>query len=155
MNETFAIRVGDERDREFVLDLGRRTVLDSVAEFRHPIRGLVEVAYERLLAFGYGQKHAVLVAEDGDELLGFIFVIEGVPDEATLEPQSFVIYTAVEPRARRRGVARALLDAAEARARAQGLPYLTLMVTEENEAAVRLYESAGFFTERRLLCKRL
>jgi ribosomal protein S18 acetylase RimI-like enzyme len=32
---------------------------------------------------------------------------------------------------------------------------MALMVTEENEAARRLYEHAGYRTERRLLCKPL
>jgi ribosomal protein S18 acetylase RimI-like enzyme len=155
MSGTFAVRLGDDRDHPFVVDLGRRTVLDSVAAFRNPIRGLVEVAYDRLLAFAYSQRHSLFVADEGAERLGFLLLIDGMPDEATLEPQSFVAYTAVEPRARRRGVAMALLEAAQEHARKLGLPYMALMVTEENEAALRLYERAGFFTERRLLCKRL
>jgi ribosomal protein S18 acetylase RimI-like enzyme len=32
---------------------------------------------------------------------------------------------------------------------------MALMVTEENAAARRLYERAGYRTERRLLCKAL
>jgi ribosomal protein S18 acetylase RimI-like enzyme len=32
---------------------------------------------------------------------------------------------------------------------------MALMVTEENEAARRLYKSRGYRTERRLLCKPL
>jgi len=35
------------------------------------------------------------------------------------------------------------------------LPYMSLMVTEENEAARALYERAGYVTERRLLSKPL
>ncbi len=62
---------------------------------------------------------------------------------------------AVEPALQRRGVGRALLQAAEGEAKRRGLPYMTLMVTEENVAARSLYERGGYVTERRLLCKPL
>ena len=54
---------------------------------------------------------------------------------------------------RRQGVGRALVDAAAAWARVMGAQQLELDVTSNNEAAVRLYEGAGFVTygERRPL----
>lgn len=53
----------------------------------------------------------------------------------------------VQPAARGHGIARALLDAAIDHAgRRPGLRVLTLTVTEGNEAAIRLYERAGFRT---------
>ena len=54
---------------------------------------------------------------------------------------------------RRRGVGRALVDVAAAWARRMGAPHLELDVTSNNDAAVRLYEGAGFETygERRPL----
>jgi ribosomal protein S18 acetylase RimI-like enzyme len=54
---------------------------------------------------------------------------------------------------RRRGVGRALVDAAAAWARVMGAQQLELDVTSNNEAAIRLYEGAGFVTygERRPL----
>jgi ribosomal protein S18 acetylase RimI-like enzyme len=76
-----------------------------------------------------------------------------LPDEVTLEPQAFIAYMAVEPHARRQGVAAALLAGAEAAARERGRTHVALMVTEENDAARELYAQAGYFTERRLLCK--
>lgn len=51
---------------------------------------------------------------------------------------------AVLPAARRRGVARALLAAVEARARARGCCKITLEVLERNARARALYASAGF-----------
>ncbi len=69
--------------------------------------------------------------------------------------QGFVAYMAVDPQQRRFGVGSALLAAAEDEARRRGLPYMALMVTEENEAARRLYRRSGYRTERRLLCKPL
>jgi ribosomal protein S18 acetylase RimI-like enzyme len=50
----------------------------------------------------------------------------------------------VLPEFRRLGVGRALLEAAEARARNLGCCKLTLEVREDNEGARSLYESAGF-----------
>ncbi len=48
---------------------------------------------------------------------------------------------------RRRGVGRALLDAAVREAEARGARRLTLRVLAPNEPARRLYESAGFVVE--------
>jgi ribosomal protein S18 acetylase RimI-like enzyme len=59
----------------------------------------------------------------------------------------YVDALAVAPAARRRGVARTLLDAAEARARAAGTPVLALDTGLENTDAQRLYHATGF-TER-------
>jgi ribosomal protein S18 acetylase RimI-like enzyme len=153
MSETIAIRAGDARDHGFVLDLGQRTVMDSVAAFRDPIPAMVHVSYERLLRFAFDQPHLLFVAHDGERRLGFLLLLDTLPDEVTMTPQAFIAYTAVEPFARRKGVASSLLERAEAYARTHGLPYMSLMVTEDNLPARALYERAGFVTERRLLCK--
>ena len=54
---------------------------------------------------------------------------------------------AVSPAFQRRGVGRALIDAAAAEARRRGARRLTLRVLAPNENARRLYESAGFAVE--------
>ena len=82
-------------------------------------------------------------------------MLDTLDDEVSGLPQGFIAYMAVEPSARRTGVARALLAAAEARARERGLPHIALMVTEDNAPARELYAQAGYRTERRLLCKTL
>ena len=57
----------------------------------------------------------------------------------------------VHPSARRRGIGRTLLDACIALARRRrGIELLTLSVTSDNEAALRLYEGAGFVRYGRL-----
>lgn len=58
---------------------------------------------------------------------------------------------AVLPDSRRRGVARELVQRLLADARARGDRRLVLEVIEQNSAAVRLYESVGFQTKRRLV----
>jgi ribosomal protein S18 acetylase RimI-like enzyme len=50
----------------------------------------------------------------------------------------------VAPEARGQGVGTALLDAARERFRQQGMEFWSVAVVEANEAAVRMYERAGF-----------
>jgi ribosomal protein S18 acetylase RimI-like enzyme len=150
------LRAGDARDHPFVLDLGRRTTGDSISALRTAPLAFVEASYERLVEYALERSYVLLVAEDVlDGPLGFLLMLDDMPDEVTLQPQGFVAYMAVEPAARRRGVAKLLLSAAEDAARARALPALALMVTEENVAARELYAQAGYATERRLLCKPL
>jgi ribosomal protein S18 acetylase RimI-like enzyme len=56
----------------------------------------------------------------------------------------YVDALAVDPAARRRGVARALLRAAEDQARATGSPGVALDTGLDNEAGQALYEAEGF-----------
>lgn len=155
MKAEITIRRGDQRDRAFILDLGGRTVMDSVSSFREAIPAMVRLSYERLAEYVFGQPHVALIAADGETRAGFLLLLESLPDEVTLTPQAFVAYMAVEAAFRRRGIGEALLREAERIARERNLPCLAMMVTEENEPARRLYERAGYLTERRLLCKRM
>jgi ribosomal protein S18 acetylase RimI-like enzyme len=155
MKDAVAIRPGTVRDQAFVLDLGRRVSPTSVSSQRVAFPPLVEGAYERLVEFALVRDHDVLIAEVDGVPAGFALLIYDLPDEITLSEQAFIAYMAVEGAHRRRGIGRALLERIEAAARARGLPHLSLMVTEENEAARELYRSAGFSTERRMMTKAL
>lgn len=79
----------------------------------------------------------VLVAEGEAGVVGYAAVWLAA-DEAELGD------LAVDPAVRRRGVGRALLDAALREARGRGARTLYLQVRESNDAARRLYEGAGF-----------
>jgi len=151
----FVIRDGRTEDRPFVQDLGKRTMGDSVARFRYVNEAMLEASFDGLLDFAFHQSHALLVAEEEGVRVGFILMLDTLPDEVTRMPQGFVAYMAVEPSSRGRGIGSRLLAAAEDEARRRGLPYMGLMVTEDNAAARALYERAGYLTERRLLCKPL
>jgi ribosomal protein S18 acetylase RimI-like enzyme len=155
MNAAVAVRTGDDRDRAFIIDLGGRTVMDSVSSLRDAMEPMARVSFERLVEYVYSQPHVILIAQDGSQRLGFLLLLDALPDEVALTPQAFVAYMAVEPAARRHGVASALLAEAERIARERNLPCLAMMVTEENAPARALYDRAGFRTERRLLCKPL
>lgn len=117
--------------------------------------GKARDAFDRLYQIVANQSHITLIAQRDGTRLGFLLLLDDLPDEVTLLPQAFVAYMAVEPAVRGEGVGTALLAAAENEATRRGLPYMALMVTEENEAARRLYERRGYRTERRLLCKPL
>jgi ribosomal protein S18 acetylase RimI-like enzyme len=155
MSEAIAIRRGTVRDRDFVVDLGRRVSVTSVSSLRIALPPLVEGAYERLVEYVLAREHDILVADVDGVPTGFALIIYDLPDEITLSEQTFIAYMAVEPAWQRRGIARILLASIEDQARKRGLPYLSLMVTEDNAAALELYAGAGFITERRMMTKPL
>ena len=155
MNTTVVVRRGGAADRSFVLDLGVRTAPSSVSPLRVARYADVVDSFERLAEFVFGRRHEILIAEESGAPAGFLLLLYDVPDEVTGTEQAFIAYTAVEPAARRRGAARALLEAAEAHARRDGIGYVSLMVTDDNAAARGLYERAGYITERRMMTKAL
>jgi ribosomal protein S18 acetylase RimI-like enzyme len=155
MNGAITVRRGDFADRDFVRDLGRRSAASSVSAVREARHADVVEAFDRLAEFVYGRRHELIIAEEQGQPVGFLFLLFDVPDEVTLTEQAFVAYTAVEPFARGRGAGSAMMHAAEAGARAHGMRYVSLMVTDDNVAARALYDRAGFVTERRMLTKTL
>ncbi len=156
VSDEVALRAGNAGDRPFVTDLGRRTVVDSVSAVRSAPPAFLELSFEQLVDFAFERSYALFIAEtDLEGSVGFLLMLDEMPDEVTGLPQGFVAYMAVEPDARRRGVATKLLAAAENAARVRGLPHIALMVTEDNAPAREFYAQNGFITERRLLCKPL
>jgi ribosomal protein S18 acetylase RimI-like enzyme len=87
----------------------------------------------------------VLVAVQGDEVIGYTYAgVEG-RDYMTLRGPAGVLYDiVVDPGHRRSGVGRMLLDATLASLKARGAPRVVLSTAERNEAAQRLFASAGF-----------
>jgi len=74
------------------------------------------------------------VATSGGRVLGFLVARQIVADERE------ILNLAVDPPARRRGVARKLLESELRRAKTRWF----LEVRESNSSAIKLYESAGF-----------
>lgn len=149
------LRLAEEGDRGFIETLGKRVVMDSVSAMRKPNPPEVIENFDRLLGIVYRRDHVGVIAEESGTSVGFLLLLDSLPDEVTGEPQGFIAFMAVEPRHRGAGIGAALLARAEDEARRLGLPYMALMVTEENAPARALYEGAGYRTERRLLCKTL
>ena len=87
----------------------------------------------------------VLVAESDHKVIGYTYAgLEGL-DYMSLRGPAGVLYDiVVDPAHRRGGVGRALLDATVASLKARGAPMVVLSTAERNEAAQRLFASAGF-----------
>jgi ribosomal protein S18 acetylase RimI-like enzyme len=88
---------------------------------------------------------AVLVAEESGEVIGYAYAgVEG-PDYMSLRGPAGVLYDImVDPRFRARGFGRLLLDATLAFLKSRGAPRAVLSTAQGNEAAQRLFASAGF-----------
>ncbi|MGO9836714.1 MAG: GNAT family N-acetyltransferase [Polyangiaceae bacterium] len=83
-------------------------------------------------------------ADDGARVVGFV--------AASARALSFYVHgLAVTPSDRRRGTGRALLDACVAGARGHRLSRVVLHVGTGNQAAVALYEAAGFVVRRQVV----
>jgi ribosomal protein S18 acetylase RimI-like enzyme len=149
------VRNGTPQDRSYVIDLARRTVVDSVAAFRPAAERQLFRALDRLFESIAVQSHETMIVEYDGKRAGFLLFLDELPDEVTALPQGFIAYMAVEPMLRKCGLGSALLAAAEDAARKRGLPYMSLMVTEDNAPARELYERRGYLTERRLMSKPL
>ncbi|HVR01745.1 MAG TPA: GNAT family N-acetyltransferase [Polyangia bacterium] len=80
-----------------------------------------------------------LIAAEGADVLGYCYTQE-------LDDTGYVRNVVVAPSARRRGVARALMEATAWHLRAQGKAYWRLNVGPRNAAALALYESLGLRT---------
>lgn len=93
---------------------------------------------EAVAAYINGGNCLMLCAEgEGGELLGYVGM-QHVLDEG------YIGNVCTAPQHRRRGVARALLAELEARSRRLDLAFLTLEARASNEAAIALYEGAGY-----------
>lgn len=88
------------------------------------------------------EEQAVFGCLEGDRPIGMVGVTRASKVKRRHIGSVWGMY--VTPRARSRGVGRALLDAAIQQARRWGLVQLQLGVTETASTAQRLYERAGF-----------
>ena len=145
------MEVREARNEEFH-EAGRVTA-DAYREFIRP----GDVDWERYLrriadVEERADRTTVLVAVEDDRVLGSLTLeLEGrVRDEdddehRPLDPgEAHIRMLGVDPAARARGVARALMAASEERARAAGKTHMTLNTTRRMEAAQAMYERLGY-----------
>jgi ribosomal protein S18 acetylase RimI-like enzyme len=132
--------LADSADGAAVLDVLESYALDPMGGAT-PLTADVK---QRLLPALREQPQALLLlAFDGERAVGLATCFLGFSTFAA-RPLLNVHDLAVLPACRGRGVGRALLLAAEERARARGCAKLTLEVREDNERARYLYASQGF-----------
>ncbi|HEX5634552.1 MAG TPA: GNAT family N-acetyltransferase [Gemmatimonadales bacterium] len=87
----------------------------------------------------------VLVAESAGEVVGYAYAgVEGTDWMALRGPAGVLYDVVVDPAHRGRGTGRALVEAAVRALEAFGAPRIVLSTAERNEAAQRLFASAGF-----------
>lgn len=142
------LRIRAARPPEFA-EAGRVTAL-AYREFVRPGERAWNQYLEHIAdVAGRAQRALVLVAVDGDDrILGSTTLELGdridEDDPPLPEGEAHVRMLGVAPESRRRGVARALMEACANEARARGKTLLTLHTTERMTMAQRMYESMGF-----------
>jgi ribosomal protein S18 acetylase RimI-like enzyme len=88
---------------------------------------------------------AVLVADHDGDVIGYAYAaVEGYDYMALRGPAGVLHDVIVDPEHRGRGVGRQLLDATFAYLKSRGAPRVILWTAVQNEAAQRLFASAGF-----------
>ncbi|MDQ1593062.1 MAG: hypothetical protein QOG71_3689 [Pyrinomonadaceae bacterium] len=88
---------------------------------------------------------AVLVADDGGDVIGYAFAaVEGYDYMSLRGPAGVLHDVIVDPEHRGRGVGRLLLEATLAFLRSRGVPRVVLSTAERNEGAQRLFARMGF-----------
>ena len=90
--------------------------------------------------------NTLFVAESDGEVLGYIHIVDY--DGCYFGPHKDVIALAVLPTAQGKGIGRALLDAAEARAKADGCNGMRLNSGFGREGAHRFYEACGYHNRK-------
>jgi ribosomal protein S18 acetylase RimI-like enzyme len=89
--------------------------------------------------------NALYVAIDGDQVVGFVHAAERA--HFTGQADAYVGELVTAPGMERRGIARALMAAAEAWGAARGLTYLTLETGSANLGARAFYAALGYLEE--------
>jgi ribosomal protein S18 acetylase RimI-like enzyme len=124
--------------------------LDAVAALFDSYRQFYEMPPDPALARGYledrfrRRESVILVAEnESGELVGFTQLYPAFC--SVIADRTFVLYDLfVTPTARGTGAGRALMEAAEAHARAAGAARLELQTAKTNTIGQSLYESCGW-----------
>jgi ribosomal protein S18 acetylase RimI-like enzyme len=144
-----AIRPAAEADLPAIGRLGAALVAEhhqfDPLRFLAPPPDIAE-RYAQFIGSRRGKADAiVLVAERNGEILGYTFAtLEGFDFMALRGPAGVIQDIIVDERARRRGIARALLEALFAKLAALGAPRIVLSTAQKNPGAQALFESEGF-----------
>ena len=132
-----AVRVADRQDLAILLYAAYRgTTDDAGGTFAD---ALAEI--DKVFDSGYGEflSDCSFVVAEGEFLSSACLVTWWRPHDAPL-----VVFAMTRPEAQRRGLARTLLEASINGLLDAGYQRLTLLVTDGNEPAQRLYASLGF-----------
>jgi ribosomal protein S18 acetylase RimI-like enzyme len=111
-----------------------------------PVTAQTEERYGAFLASQLDEPDVfVLVAERGGQVLGYAYAgVEGYDYMSLRGPAGVLNDIVVDPPERGRGIGRMLLEATIQELKSRGAPRVVLSTAEQNEAAQRLFERAGF-----------
>lgn len=152
--DAIEIRVYEPRDRAAILALAPRLAVgmppwrDRAAWLR-AVEGWVRDAADAAA----DDEHAVYVAVDGDTVVGFVEVTRRTHFTGAVDAYVGELVTAAGYE--RRGIARALMQAAEDWGAARGLHLLTLETGAANHEARAFYSALGYQVEDVRLTKKL
>ena len=94
----------------------------------------------RAVAEALRERDLLLVARDGDEVIGLAWVVLS----RALDRSAYLRLLLVAERAQSRGIGASLLAEAERRARTAGSRHFVFLVTADNRGARRFYEDHGY-----------
>lgn len=139
MLQTFKIRRFKEDDLQNVMEINRETLPENYTDY------FFLDLYERF-------PETFIVAEEGEKIVGYIMcrVEVGLSNFGLggLIRKGHVVSIAVLPRARRKGVAQALINTALEGMRFHKAKQCYLEVRVTNDAGVKLYTKLGFEVSR-------
>ena len=97
----------------------------------------------------------IFVAEASDRIVGFLEMdFRPYAPACVSSPVPFIEGWYVEPESQRRGIGRALVDAAEARARAMGYTEIGSDVELDNADGIAAHRAVGYEEVERIVCFR-
>jgi ribosomal protein S18 acetylase RimI-like enzyme len=154
VSEPVQIREYTPADRDAILALAPR-LTEGKAPWRDDDAWLVAVrSWIADAAESAGRPdNAVFVAVDGDQVVGVVHAAERTHFTGQIDAYVGELVTAAGQE--RRGIARALMDAAEQWGAARGLDYLTLETGSLNHAARAFYQAIGYLEEDVRLTKHI
>jgi diamine N-acetyltransferase len=100
----------------------------------------------------------LLVAEEDGKIVGFLWgILRNAPDTPFHTPRRYLLVDmlGVTESHRGKGIGRALMEAAEKWAKAQGVTQVELTMWDFNEGARAMYDKMGYETVQRRLWKSL
>lgn len=144
------VRQAKEDDAAKLLALRRALDAESKFMLLEPgeRQGTVEEQIARIRSANAGDNLLLLVAEDREDLVGFLGAIRGAVRRSR---HTAALAMGVRSGHQGQGVGTALLAAFEAWAREHGITRLTLTVMTHNDRALRLYGKMGFIKEGHLV----
>lgn len=131
------VRPADRRDRDQWLEMRKAFWPDGAADHAAEI--------DRFLTGRASEPQAVMVAEEGEELLGFTELsVRPFAEGCATSPVGYLEGWFVREERRGQGVGRALLNASEDWARERGCRELASDTQIENERSTRAHVACGF-----------